>query len=95
MTEEINRPDPDALLASLRDEESRAKRGRLKVFLGMCPGVGKTYSMLQEAQREQAGGVNVHVGVVETHGVNAFAAVIGVRAKQGEVFGGIGGEYGG
>lgn len=62
------RPDPDALLASLHREEARAKRGRLKVFFGMCPGVGKTYAMLRAAQKERAGGIDVVVGVVETHG---------------------------
>lgn len=62
------RPDPDALLASLRQEEARAARGRLKVFFGMCPGVGKTYAMLSAAQRERQEGVDVAVGVVETHG---------------------------
>ena len=67
MTKEITRPDPDTLLASLHEAEIRAKRGRLKVFLGMCPGVGKTYSMLQEAQRLHADGIDVLVGVAETH----------------------------
>jgi len=62
------RPDPDALLASLKLQESRAARGSLKVFLGMCPGVGKTYAMLRAAQKERAGGVDVVGGVVETHG---------------------------
>ncbi len=62
------RPDPDALLASLKHEEARARRGRLKVFLGMCPGVGKTYAMLRAAQQERVGGVDIVVGVVETHG---------------------------
>jgi two-component system, OmpR family, sensor histidine kinase KdpD len=76
MTEENNRPDPDALLASLHEEQSRSKRGRLKVFLGMCPGVGKTYSMLQEAQHEKADGVSVLVGVVETHGRVETEAVL-------------------
>jgi two-component system sensor histidine kinase KdpD len=62
------RPDPDALLASLHRDEARARRGRLKVFFGMCPGVGKTYAMLRAAQQERASGVEVAVGVVETHG---------------------------
>jgi two-component system sensor histidine kinase KdpD len=62
------RPDPDALLASLKQEEARAQRGKLKVFLGMCPGVGKTYAMLRAAQQERAAGIDVVVGVVETHG---------------------------
>lgn len=64
---DIGKPSPDALLNSLCEEESRAGRGKLKVFLGMCPGVGKTYAMLKQAQREKAGGIEPLVGVVETH----------------------------
>ena len=63
-----HRPDPDALLASLNREEQRALRGKLKVFFGMCPGVGKTYAMLRAAQQEVRDGVDLVVGVVETHG---------------------------
>jgi len=62
------RPDPDALLASLHREERRALRGKLKVFFGMCPGVGKTFAMLRAAQQELRDGVDLAVGVVETHG---------------------------
>ncbi len=62
-----SRPDPDALLASLQREETRARRGRLKVFFGMCPGVGKTYAMLRAAQQELREGVDLVVGIVETH----------------------------
>ena len=62
------RPDPDALLSALQAQEARARRGRLKIFLGMCPGVGKTYAMLRAAQQERVGGLVVVVGVVETHG---------------------------
>ena len=62
------RPNPDALLASIQNEESRKQRGRLKIFFGMAPGVGKTFAMLEEAQREQKQGVDVVVGVAETHG---------------------------
>jgi two-component system, OmpR family, sensor histidine kinase KdpD len=62
------RPDPDALLASLNREEQRARRGKLKVFFGMCPGVGKTFAMLRAAQQELKDGVDLVVGVVETHG---------------------------
>ncbi len=58
------RPDPDALLAALRRETS----GRLKVFLGAAPGVGKTFAMLQNARRLKDEGVDVVVGLVETHG---------------------------
>jgi two-component system sensor histidine kinase KdpD len=67
MTNE-SRPDPDALLSAIRSDESKAKRGRLKVFFGMCPGVGKTYAMLEDARRKVTEGVEVVVGVVETHG---------------------------
>ena len=62
------RPDPDALLASFQREEKRARRGSLKIFFGMCPGVGKTYAMLRAAQQEQKDGTDIVVGIVETHG---------------------------
>jgi two-component system sensor histidine kinase KdpD len=61
---EPRRPDPDALLA----EAKRAERGELRVFLGMAPGVGKTFAMLSAARRRKAEGLDVVVGVVETHG---------------------------
>lgn len=64
MTHEPQRPDPDKLLEHI----SRQPRGKLKIFFGACAGVGKTYAMLQEAQRLQGQGVDVLVGVVETHG---------------------------
>ena len=62
--DEPRRPDPDALLV----EAAKAGRGRLKVFLGMAPGVGKTYAMLAQAARRKAEGGEVLVGIVETHG---------------------------
>ncbi|MFA5264666.1 MAG: sensor histidine kinase KdpD [Opitutaceae bacterium] len=62
------RPDPDTLLASLHRDEARASRGKLKIFFGMSPGVGKTYAMLRAAQQELLDGVDLVVGVVETHG---------------------------
>lgn len=65
---EESRPDPDALLAAIRTDELKARRGRLRIFFGMCPGVGKTYAMLQAARRKIADGVEVVVGIVETHG---------------------------
>ena len=65
---EDSRPNPDALLSSLQREEAARKRGRLKVFLGMSPGVGKTYAMLEAARRELAAGRDVVIGYVETHG---------------------------
>lgn len=76
MTPDPSRPDPDALLTALREQESRAQRGRLKVFLGMSPGVGKTYAMLRTAQQERAAGRNVVVGLVETHGRRETQALL-------------------
>ena len=60
------RPSPEALLEKARKEEKRT--GRLKIFLGAAPGVGKTYEMLQEARARLKEGADVVVGVVETHG---------------------------
>ncbi|WP_394653667.1 DUF4118 domain-containing protein [uncultured Sphingomonas sp.] len=61
---EGTRPDPDALLRAAAQEG----RGRLKIFLGAAPGVGKTYEMLSEAAARKRDGVDVVIGVVETHG---------------------------
>jgi two-component system sensor histidine kinase KdpD len=58
------RPSPDALLR----EAERAHRGRLRIFIGAAPGVGKTYEMLVAARAQQAEGVDLVIGVVETHG---------------------------
>jgi two-component system sensor histidine kinase KdpD len=69
---EPRRPDPDALLAATH----RPGRGRLKVFLGMSPGVGKTYEMLRAARRRKAEGGDVVVGVVETHGRRETQALL-------------------
>ena len=62
------RPDPDALLARVKEQEARQRRGRLKVFFGAAAGVGKTYAMLEAAREQRADGVDVVVGWVETHG---------------------------
>lgn len=62
------RPDPDKLLELAQRDERAAGRGKLKVFFGAAPGVGKTYAMLEDAQRLRGEGVDVVVGVVETHG---------------------------
>jgi two-component system sensor histidine kinase KdpD len=64
MAPEDNRPAPEALL----DEARKENRGKLKIFLGAYPGVGKTYSMLQAAHERRKEGLDVVVGVVETHG---------------------------
>src|SRR3981081_1656632 len=60
------RPSPAALLEAPRREDSPA--GRLKIFVGAAPGVGKTYEMLQSAHARLKSGADVVVGVVETHG---------------------------
>ncbi len=62
------RPDPDALLARVREEETRGQRGRLRIFFGAAPGVGKSYAMLEAARKLKADGVDVIVGYVELHG---------------------------
>src|ERR1700722_14440720 len=60
------RPLPEALLEAARREDSRA--GRLKIFVGAAPGVGKTYEMLQSAHNKLKAGADVDVGAGETHG---------------------------
>ena len=62
-----NRPDPDELLASLMNEEEKSKRGKLKIFFGMCAGVGKTFSMLKAAKAEKQKGKDIIIGIIETH----------------------------
>ncbi len=62
------RPDPDALLAQLKQEEVQARRGRLKIYFGASAGVGKTYAMLSAARAAREQHVDVVIGVVETHG---------------------------
>jgi two-component system sensor histidine kinase KdpD len=62
------RPDPDALLKRLEREEQGASRGRLRIYLGAAPGVGKTYAMLHEGKRRKQRGTDVVVGFAETYG---------------------------
>ena len=67
------RPDPDELLARYRDDGSDGSgaagggRGRLRLYVGMAPGVGKTYRMLEEGHRRAGRGTDVVVGYVEDH----------------------------
>src|SRR5262245_44268785 len=75
MTDEA-RPDPDALLARIQAEEQREARAKLKIFFGASPGVGKTFAMLESARRLKAEGVDVVVGIVETHGRADTAALV-------------------
>lgn len=71
MTDEPLRPDPDKLLAAA----DGGSRGKLKIFFGASAGVGKTYAMLQEAQRLHGQGLDVLLGVIETHGRDETAAL--------------------
>jgi two-component system sensor histidine kinase KdpD len=64
---ENRRPDPDELLARVKQQEERSHSGRLKIFFGAAAGVGKTYAMLETAQTRHAEGVDVVVGYVEPH----------------------------
>ena len=77
MSEPPNRPDPDALLQRVKAEERKAKRGKLKVFFGFAPGVGKTYRMLQVARDLVADqGLDIAIGIVETHRRRETAALV-------------------
>ena len=68
------RPSPEALLAAARREEGRL--GKLKIFMGAAPGVGKTYEMLQQARARKKDGYDIVVGVVETHGRKETEALL-------------------
>lgn len=70
------RPDPDTLLAQLRAEDERSRRGKLRIYFGASAGVGKTWAMLSAAQRERTAGRDVLIGVVETHGRSETAALL-------------------
>jgi two-component system, OmpR family, sensor histidine kinase KdpD len=72
MAERDGRPSPEALLAAAKQEN----RGRLKIFLGAAPGVGKTYEMLLAAQARRREGVDVVIGVVEPHGRRETEALL-------------------
>ena len=68
------RPSPEALLEAARREESRI--GKLKIFVGAAPGVGKTYEMLQQARARRKDGYDIVIGVVETHGRKETEALL-------------------
>ena len=69
-----NRPSPEALLEAARREESRV--GKLRIFVGAAPGVGKTYEMLLQAHARKKDGYDVVIGVVETHGRRETEALV-------------------
>ncbi|MDP3915345.1 MAG: sensor histidine kinase KdpD [Bacteroidota bacterium] len=71
-----NRPNPDDLLASMKEDEEKSKRGKLKIFFGMCAGVGKTYTMLEAAKIEKVKGADIVIGYVETHNRKETAALV-------------------
>ena len=82
------RPSPEALLAEAR-RDAKGQLGRLKIFLGAAPGVGKTYEMLLSARSKLKGGVDVVVGIVETHGRQETEALLNgfeVIARQPMVY---------
>lgn len=64
---EQSRPNPDALLANVRQDAAHARRGRLKIFFGAAAGVGKTFAMISEARRRAMEGLDVVVGYAEPH----------------------------
>ena len=73
---EPKRPDPDELLDQAMAEEERLSQGKLKIFFGAAPGVGKTYAMLAAAQKQREEGVDIVVGIAETHGRKETAAFL-------------------
>lgn len=76
MNDEDGRPDPDALLARMREDEQDSARGRLRIYFGASAGVGKTYAMLMAARKLHTEGVDVLAGVVVTHGRSDTAAML-------------------
>ena len=71
-----DKPNPDELLKAIQKQEQQQGFGRLKIFFGMSAGVGKTYSMLEEAQQRLKEGVNVVVGTINTHGRKETEALL-------------------
>jgi two-component system sensor histidine kinase KdpD len=70
------RPDPDLLLAKVKQQEARSQRGKLRIYFGSSAGVGKTYAMLVAARKALSEGRDVVIGVVETHGRSETAALL-------------------
>ncbi|NOT10369.1 MAG: sensor histidine kinase KdpD [Methylococcaceae bacterium] len=73
---EIERPDPDELLARVERDKAKARRGRLKIFFGAAAGVGKTYAMLLAARERRSENIDIIVGLVETHGRKETAILL-------------------
>jgi len=73
---EEQRPDPEALLDRIRREAARSREGKLKLFFGAAPGVGKTYAMLEAARQKKREGMDIVAGIIETHGRKETAALL-------------------
>ena len=71
-----NRPSPESLLARIKEEEKEQIKGKLKIFFGAAPGVGKTHAMLESALEKLAEGVDIIAGIVETHGRKDIAVML-------------------
>jgi two-component system sensor histidine kinase KdpD len=76
MTDEDDRLSPDEILKAVQKQEKQKELGKLKIFFGMSAGVGKTYSMLQEAQQRLKEGVKVVIGTINTHGRKETEALL-------------------
>lgn len=70
------RPTPKELLKRVQAEEQREQRGKLKIYFGAAPGVGKTYTMLQDALAKRANGLDVIVGIIEPHNRKEIVALL-------------------
>lgn len=75
-TDEKRRPNPDDLLEGVKKIDEKSSRGHLRVFFGMCPGVGKTFAMLRAAREKKIENIDVVIGVVETHGRRETTALL-------------------
>ena len=70
------RPNPEKLLKRVEEEERKKQRGKFKIYLGYAPGVGKTYTMLHDALSKRSQGLDVVIGLVETHGRKEITSLI-------------------
>src|SRR5579863_7747779 len=73
---ELGRPDPDALLRQIQEQEAHDARGRLKIFLGYAPRVGKSLRMFDEGRRRKKRGQDVVVGAIQKRGSEEIDALI-------------------
>lgn len=70
------RPNPETFLKRTEDEERKKRRGKLKIYLGAAPGVGKTHTMLHDALEKRSSGLDVVVGIAESHGRQDIESVL-------------------